>query len=157
MRWDRPGLIQRSSTVIWNPVYHISCLHGCRWLLPCERDHRRSEDDASTPEAADLWMSFAGDCRKCVSVSLVRFNAAVFGTCGQVNETQWESTPPRVSPAGTLRVMGWGSALSLCTPPLTTRLSETSRGTRAPQLNVPHCLSHTAAFLWSHDWFCLEK
>lgn len=44
-----------------------------------------------TRQAADLWMSLAGDCRKCVSASLIHFHAAVLGTCGQVNETHRSS------------------------------------------------------------------
>lgn len=52
-------------------------------------------------------MSFPGDpedCSKCVSVSLINSNTRAFGTCGQVNETQWEGTsswfPPCQEAAG---------------------------------------------------------
>lgn len=62
--------------MVADDCHHESVIAGAR------------KGDASTREAADLWMSFAGDCWKCVSVSLIHFNAAVLGTCGQVNETQ---------------------------------------------------------------------
>lgn len=72
-----------------------------------------------TLEAAGLWMSLPGDpedCSKCVSVSLINFNTGAFGTCGQVNETQWEGTFPGSHPAKKLRVMGWGSATRSLSP-----------------------------------------
>lgn len=40
---------------------------------------------------AGPWMSFPGDpedCSVCAGVSLINSNTRVFGTCGQVNETQ---------------------------------------------------------------------
>lgn len=79
-------------------------------------------------------------------------SAAVFGPRGQVNETQWGSTPPpRISPAGTLQVMGWGSASgclapSAPPPPLTTRLSDTLLRHQSPHSSTPHTVGHICCF-----------
>lgn len=83
--------------VSWCVIYVIAHVQTYAYLM-CE---------PSTLEAAGLWMSFPGDpedCSKCVSVSLINSNTGAFGTCGQVNETQWEGTfswfPPHQEAAG---------------------------------------------------------
>lgn len=46
------------------------------------------------PERSWSWMSLPcdpEDCGECVSVTLIKSNAAAVGTCGQVNETQREA------------------------------------------------------------------
>lgn len=74
--------------------------------------------------AAASWMSLPGDpedCSECVSVSLINSNTGAFGTCGQVNETQWESTspwfPPRHEAAGDRMRFSNSRCLSPSAPP----------------------------------------
>lgn len=109
-RWTHFLHIKRSSTVNWNPTNDISCRHGCRRWSP----QRVYVCDCTWADicildlcSLGLWMSLPGDpedCSKCVSVSLINSNTGAFGTCGQVNETQWEGTfpwfPPHQEAAG---------------------------------------------------------
>lgn len=103
----------------------------------------------TTLEAAGLWMSFPGDpedCSKCVSVSLINSNTGAFGTCGQVNETQWEGTfswfPPCQEAAGDGMRFTDSLPLSLSGPPLHQRDSLIpSLGTEAVEMyysSTPH-------------------
>lgn len=99
-----------------------ACVRLCVWLHMSRHMHMCAP---STLEAAGLWMSFPGDpedCSKCVSVSLINSNTRVFGTCGQVNETQWEGTfswfPPRQEAAGDGMRFSNSLPLSLSGPPL---------------------------------------
>lgn len=79
----------------------------------------------SALEAAGHGMSFPGDpedCSKCVSVSLINSNTRAFGTCGQVNETQWEGTfswfPPCQEAVGDGMRFSSSPRFSLSSPPL---------------------------------------
>lgn len=102
----------------WVRMYIFICVCNCTWANTCILYVR------STFEAAGLWMCLPGApvvCSKCVSISLINSNTGDFGTCGQVNETQWEGTspwfPPHQEAAGDGMRFSSSLPLSLSAPP----------------------------------------